>query len=88
MLYSIAKTSMSGELKIIPLFKLIIVTILAVAFWRGLWWLFDKYFFPENPTLSNLLCLFVPIVVVVIWAHLSGFRISWNMDFPSDHHVF
>jgi len=83
----IVKTSTNDKDKTVVLPKLIILSILAVAFWRGLWWLFDVYFFPGNPFISNLLCLIVPVIVIVIWIIVSGFRISWDMDFPIDHHV-
>jgi hypothetical protein len=85
----ISKThSENKNVKSIPILRLIILTILAVAFWRGLWWLFDKYFFPGNIGLSHLLCLIVPIIVVVVWAIFSGFSISWDMEFPIDHHLW
>lgn len=84
----VKKTRSGNESKTIPLPKLIIITILAVAFWRGLWWLFDNYFFPGNIVLSHLLCLIIPIIVVVIWIISSGINISWDMEFPIDHHVF
>lgn len=78
---------LSEKPKTIILPKIIFLTVLAVAFWKGLWWLFDTYLFPENIILGNLLCLILPIIIIIIWIMVSRFRISWNMDFPIDHQI-
>lgn len=46
--------------------KNLIIVIGVVAVWRGLWDLFDTYFFPENPLLSDMLSVFLGIFLLYL----------------------
>lgn len=64
----------------IPLLEILMGSLLAVAFWRGSWWLLDSYLFPDNPMFSNLICLLAPIIIVIIWALIVKYKIVWTVD--------
>ena len=36
-----------------------------ILIWRGIWVLLDRYFLPDNPLLSCILC--IAIGIVLIW---------------------
>jgi hypothetical protein len=48
--------------------------------WRGCWWAFDQYFFSNNPLLSHMLCIFIPLIIGTIWAVVAGYKFTWQVD--------
>ena len=63
--------------KNIPVLTTALGAILGIMFWRGMWGLLDQYCFPHNLLLSNLVCLFVPIVLGVIIVIVSSYKLTW-----------
>jgi hypothetical protein len=56
------------SLKLDSLFFRNLTLILASIFiWRGVWNFSDKYIFPDNFILSNLLCIFIGIFLLFIF---------------------
>jgi hypothetical protein len=48
-------------------FTTVLLTVIAVVFvWRGIWGLTDTFLFPEEPTLSYLVSIFVGLVILYI----------------------
>ncbi len=37
-----------------------------ILIWRGVWSLFDVYFFPENPILSNIVGIAIGLVLLLV----------------------
>lgn len=50
----------------ISFFASILLLIGAVLFWRGSWNLLEKYFLPENPLLSNILCILIAGIILLV----------------------
>jgi Fuseless len=70
----------SESKKNIPFLEIIIGTFLAVMIWRGTWWLLDKYFLPNDPLLSHILCVIIPLLFGLIIALINGYRLAWNVS--------
>lgn len=54
-----------------PILHAIIIGSGVVFFWRGLWGLLDMYFFPDYPTISFILCIFVGFCLLYLTNHLT-----------------
>lgn len=52
--------------KIINSIKLLILGFAVIMFWRGLWNLVDKYFFPKHFLISQILCISIGIIMIFI----------------------
>ena len=46
--------------------NIFVVCIAIVMIWRGIWDLLDMYVFPNSPLISNLVCIGIGILVLLI----------------------
>lgn len=46
--------------------NIFVVCIAIVMIWRGIWQLLDMYIFPDSPLISNLICIGVWILILLI----------------------
>jgi len=44
----------------------VVIALAVVSFWRGVWGLMDKYFLPNNHTLSLITSLVLGLVILII----------------------
>lgn len=47
-------------------FPSLVVVVAVVMVWRGVWNLLDMYVFPEQPILSNVVCIVVGLVLLYL----------------------
>jgi len=40
------------------------IGVAVVLFWRGITFFADKYFLPDNPDLSNLICVLIGVILL------------------------
>jgi len=40
--------------------------VAVILIWRGVWSLFDAYFFPENPILSNIIGVAIGLILLLV----------------------
>ena len=50
-------------------YLMIILFICYLSIYRGLWNLMDKYLFPSNFLLSNILSIIIPLIVIIILSY-------------------
>jgi len=53
------------------IFLIILLSFAIVCFWRGTWNLLDKFLFPDNFLLSQLISIILGILVLFIFAKLK-----------------
>lgn len=46
--------------------NIFIVCVSVIMIWRGIWDLLESYIFPNNPLLSNLICIVLWILILLI----------------------
>ena len=55
----------------------LVIAIGVVGVWRGMWDVLDHYFFPNNPLLSDLLCIVFGLLLLYLpdgsWHQLGDF---------------
>lgn len=56
---------------------IIIVSFAIVGFWRGTWQLLDKYFFPNNFLLSQLIPLILGLIILFL---ISFIKLKTNKN--------
>ncbi|MDD3793614.1 MAG: hypothetical protein PHI37_02290 [Candidatus Gracilibacteria bacterium] len=46
--------------------RVFLLLLAVVVIWRGIWNIFDRYFFPDYFVLSNLLSIVIGLVIIFI----------------------
>jgi hypothetical protein len=72
---NILRPSKKKKISVLPV---VLGAFLGIVFWRGAWNLLDRYFMPDNYLMSNLVCVFVPIILATLAALAAGYKFSWN----------